>query len=145
MYGTYTLHSLLFVSCIASAAGTRRPRRRATIVGGAAVALAGGALVMAGMRRFNGPRQVSGLAVGDLVTEGVYRWSRNPQYVGWVWVLAGTAVAAASPAAVALAAAYAALVRWWVGVEERHLETTVGEPYNHYRSRTPRWFGPCRD
>jgi len=84
---------------------------------------------------------VSATQVGDLITDGVYRYSRNPQYLGWLAVLAGSSVAGRSAVALALSAAYAAVVNDWITVEERHLEATFGQTYRHYRQATHRWLG----
>ncbi len=95
----------------------------------------------AGMGRFAGPRQLSATRAGALVTSGVYRFSRNPQYAGYVLQLAGLALARRSAVAAALAAGPAAAFRWWVPVEERHLAREFGDTYRAYKARAPRWLG----
>lgn len=111
-------------------------------VAAAGLVLAGVALDVAGMRRFAGPGQLTGTAAGDLVTGGIYRYSRNPQYLGLIAALAGLALLRRSPAALALTAGLAAAYRAWVPVEEAHLARHFGKPYRRYRATAPRWLGP---
>jgi protein-S-isoprenylcysteine O-methyltransferase Ste14 len=119
------------------------PERAATVAGGA-VAAAGTGLCLLGMRRFPGPGQVSGTQNGPLVTGGIYRYSRNPQYLGYVLALTGLATARRSGAALALAGATAAIYAVWVPVEEEHLRSTIGDAYEQYLHKTRRWLGPGR-
>lgn len=85
------------------------------------------------IRTFNEP--------GVLVTNGLFRWSRNPMYLGFVLLLAGTAIllGAATPF---LAVVLFALIadRWYIAFEERALERKFGEDYAAYMRRTRRWI-----
>ncbi len=143
MYAVYTGHAAL-----TAAALHRRwlplplPRRAARATGGALTA-AGTGLCVLGMRRFAGSGQVSGTQTGPLVTGGVYRYSRNPQYLGYILGLLGLAVVRRSGAALGCAGMAAAAYTAWVPVEEVHLERTLGDPYRRYRGRTNRWWGPA--
>ncbi len=78
---------------------------------------------------------------GVLVTGGLFRWSRNPMYLGFVLLLAGTAIllGAATPF---LAVVLFALIadRWYIAFEERALERKFGEDYAAYMRRTRRWI-----
>lgn len=107
------------------------------------VVAAGGALMMAaGMRLFPTGAQINARGDEELVTEGIYRYSRNPQYVGWSLVLAGVALARRSPRGLALAAVYPAAVRIWLPHEEQHLRRTFGDQYEDYLRTSARWLGP---
>jgi protein-S-isoprenylcysteine O-methyltransferase Ste14 len=108
---------------------------------GLAASAAGVAGVAAGMRAFDSVEQVSGTQPGDLHERGVYRYSRNPQYAGFVLAAAGGALARRSAPAGALAAAYATVCTWWVRVEERTLRRTFGDNYDGYQQSAPRWIG----
>jgi protein-S-isoprenylcysteine O-methyltransferase Ste14 len=76
-----------------------------------------------------------------LVTEGVFRLTRNPLYVGVSVALCGVALGLALdwmlililPASVIL---HFAVVRR----EERYLEQKFGDAYRRYRERVPRYF-----
>jgi protein-S-isoprenylcysteine O-methyltransferase Ste14 len=122
-----------------------RPAARPVRIAGVTACVAGLGAVAAGMGDFNGARQVTGTDPGDLKDGGVYRYSRNPQYVGFVLAGAGGAVARQSATAAALTAGYAAICAWWVRVEERSLHRTFGHDYDRYQQRTPRWVGRPRD
>ncbi len=100
----------------------------------------GVALCVAGMQRFVGVRTVAAAEQQPLVTGGVYRWSRNPQYVGYVLALGGLATARRSLPALALTGAVAAVYALWVPLEEHQLRTVLGQPYVDYASRTARWW-----
>lgn len=140
MYATYAVHAA------ATAVALARPRAKCPVpktvtVAGGAMATAGAGLTVAGMSRFQGPAQLSALRRGELVVSGIYRVSRNPQYAGYVLLLAGLALARGSAAAGVLAGGAAAAFRWWVPVEEAHLEREFGDAYRDYRHRTARWLG----
>ena len=104
---------------------------------------AGAGLVVAGTGRFSSLAQLSGTASGSMVRGGVYRFSRNPQYLGAVLALAAVSGLRRSPGVLALSAALAGVYRWWVPVEEQHLAARFGEPYQTCLQRTARWLGPA--
>ena len=76
-----------------------------------------------------------------LVTDGPYRFTRNPMYVGMALAYAGGAVAAQRLWSLAT---LPLVLRWVdravVPREERHLEETFGVEYEAYRGRVPRWL-----
>lgn len=111
---------------------------------GTVLSAAGLALFAAGARPFASFTQLAGRETGDLVTDGIYRYSRNPQYAGNVLLSAGTAVAARSIPASAFTVGMAAVYRVYVVAEEAHLERAFGGEYRRYRDRTPRWLGSPR-
>ncbi len=79
--------------------------------------------------------------VQDLVTYGIFSWSRNPLYNGNFFVWIGFAVISGVmwflPAAVLLfAAEYSLIVRYEEGV----LESTFGRKYLDYKNCVPRWL-----
>ncbi|MFG1691430.1 methyltransferase family protein [Gemmatimonadota bacterium] len=76
-----------------------------------------------------------------LVTDGVFRFSRNPLYLGGVTVLGGialflgTLVTFVFPFALLLI-----LDRFHIPFEERILEAEFGEEFREYRRRVRRWI-----
>ncbi|MPZ72578.1 MAG: hypothetical protein GEU74_05000 [Nitriliruptorales bacterium] len=75
-----------------------------------------------------------------VVTSGIYRWTRNPMYLGHQIFLAGVALATRSPLAVAL---FAVHVPWFdarARDDERALEAQFGATYDAYRRTVPRWL-----
>jgi protein-S-isoprenylcysteine O-methyltransferase Ste14 len=76
-----------------------------------------------------------------IVSGGVYRWTRNPMYLGFLLALAGWAVFLANPAAlVALPAFVAYMNRFQIGPEERVLLTQFGASYAAYCAAVRRWI-----
>ncbi len=78
----------------------------------------------------------------ELVVQGLYRWSRNPMYVGIVSILIGESLLFRSLALLI----YAGIV--FVGFnlfiylyEEPTLKRMFGTSYEDYRRRVPRWIG----
>ncbi len=76
-----------------------------------------------------------------LATGGVYRFSRNPIYLGFTLIYAGFAVAMDNP--VALAGLFPCLIvidRFVVAREERYLDVKFGQEWRAYRVRVRRWL-----
>jgi len=76
-----------------------------------------------------------------LATDGPYRRSRNPIYLGLIFAYLGIAAAVGSLPMAALAAVFVLVLR--VGViarEEVYLAAKFGAAYETYRAETPRWF-----
>ena len=75
-----------------------------------------------------------------LVTSGVYRFSRNPTYLGMEIVLLGWAVVLASPAAALVSALFVAYIdRFQIQPEELTLSVSLGQDYRDYSKRVRRW------
>lgn len=76
-----------------------------------------------------------------LVTEGPYRWSRNPQCLGLVWLYAGLALLAGSTWAL-VSLPLGALIVTWVTIlpEERMLRRQFPLLYPLYAHRIRRWM-----
>jgi protein-S-isoprenylcysteine O-methyltransferase Ste14 len=76
-----------------------------------------------------------------LVTEGAFRFRRNPIYMGEVLVFLGLAELTHNIWFAILAPLFAiALYGLAIRPEERHLETRFGQAYLDYKERTRRWF-----
>lgn len=77
----------------------------------------------------------------DLVTKGLFEWSRNPIFTGMVAVACGTVLAVPGPATAAGAALLLAGVEAQVRlVEEPYLLRTHGERYRDFATRTGRFL-----
>lgn len=76
-----------------------------------------------------------------LVIDGLYRYSRNPMYVGLgliiigIWMLLSTV----SPAIVVIAY-FILLDIYYIRFEEKVLEMKFGEAYIEYKARVRRWI-----
>ena len=76
-----------------------------------------------------------------LVTEGAFRFRRNPIYMGEVLVFLGLAELTHNIWFAILAPLFAiALYGLAIRPEEQHLETRFGQAYLDYKERTRRWF-----
>jgi protein-S-isoprenylcysteine O-methyltransferase Ste14 len=76
-----------------------------------------------------------------LITDGPYKWSRNPMYVGCVAVYVGAALAFGVYVALLLLPLVIALVTILViRREERYMEMTFGSEYLAYRRQVSRWL-----
>ena len=118
------------------------PSRIAIPVGGASI-IAGAGLMRSFVRAFAraqtplDPYKPS----ESIVTDGPYRRTRNPGYLGMTLAYAGIAIAANTPwALVPLPAAIAIIDRGVIAREERYLERKFGAPYLDYRRRVRRWI-----
>ena len=79
--------------------------------------------------------------VQRLVTYGIFRWVRNPLYVGnfliWMGFVVISAVLWFLPIAIVIFAVEYTLI---VAYEEGVLESIFGEEYLEYKQTTPRWI-----
>ena len=76
-----------------------------------------------------------------LVTDGPFRFSRNPMYLGFLLTYLGLALGLNSPVALLLALPCMVVMTWGVVLrEERYLEGKFGQPYRDYKARVRRWL-----
>ncbi len=83
-------------------------------------------------------------AMGKPVTKGVYRFSRNPMYLGTFLLFCGTAIACISWVFLTVTAIFAVLLHLEVMSEERSCLQKYGNSYQEYMSHIPRWIGVPR-
>lgn len=82
------------------------------------------------------PQEASALVIG-----GVYRFTRNPMYLGVLFILAAWAAWLANAAAFVLLPAFVAyLNRFQIAPEERALEARFGAAFAAYRRAVRRWL-----
>jgi len=76
-----------------------------------------------------------------LVTSGVFRFSRNPMYLGFVLVLAGIAILMGSLTPFLVIIAFAILIDTiFIRAEEEMLEQTFGDAWLKYKGKVRRWI-----
>lgn len=76
-----------------------------------------------------------------LVTEGWFRYSRNPMYVAMLAILAGIAMLLGSTTPWLAAAMLAAVLKYrFVEQEEAMLEEQFGDEYLRYKLKVRRWL-----
>jgi protein-S-isoprenylcysteine O-methyltransferase Ste14 len=77
----------------------------------------------------------------ELVVRGLYRYTRNPMYVGILSILLGEAFLFSSQRLFVYAAIVFSLFFVFVTLyEEPHLKKKFGEPYRRYCNNVPRWL-----
>ncbi|MEO8249297.1 MAG: isoprenylcysteine carboxylmethyltransferase family protein [Burkholderiales bacterium] len=109
------------------------------------VAVSGGLLALAGIAVFwrvgttihpHHPGKTS-----SIVTSGVFKFTRNPMYLGLLLVLVSWAIRLANPLPFLLLAAFVWLInRLQIGPEERILSARFGQAYDDYRRSVRRWI-----
>ena len=75
-----------------------------------------------------------------IVTEGPYRYTRNPMYLGHLIFMLGLAATFASWLAAALLAFHALWFHRRVLRDEARLESRFGPPYLAYKAQVKRWI-----
>jgi protein-S-isoprenylcysteine O-methyltransferase Ste14 len=81
----------------------------------------------------------------QLVVRGLYRYSRNPMYVGVLALILGWALLFRAASLLFYALAVAACFHLFVVFyEERHLLAEFGSRYRDYRAEVPRWLPRVR-
>jgi protein-S-isoprenylcysteine O-methyltransferase Ste14 len=110
---------------------------------GAASIITGAALMGSFVRAFGRARTPTDPYAPSeaIVTDGPYRLTSNPAYLGMALTYAGIAVVSnAAWALVPLPVAIAVIDRGVIAREERYLERKFGRPYVDYKRRVRRWI-----
>jgi protein-S-isoprenylcysteine O-methyltransferase Ste14 len=102
---------------------------------GLAIYLSGFALVMVSVVEYRGA------PVDRPVTSGIYRVSRNPQWIGLVLVYLGAAIAVASWLHLALLAVLVTAYHFQILLEERICLQSYGEEFRTYMKQVHRYVG----
>ncbi|HUL94090.1 MAG TPA: isoprenylcysteine carboxylmethyltransferase family protein [Burkholderiales bacterium] len=110
-----------------------------------AMALAGGAFDIAGALSFRRARTtinpMKPYSTTALVSSGVYRITRNPMYVGLLFVLVSWAVFLSSAWALLGPLAFCLYIgRFQIAPEERVLSELFGNEYLAYKVKVRRWL-----
>lgn len=108
---------------------------------GVVVGGAGLVLCLVSMIAFRSMSKILCLDTGTLTTAGPYRWSRNPQYVGWFLFLLGFALNDWSLWCLAALMVVAVSLHLLVLVEEEHLHRVFGGRYREFQRQIPRYAG----
>ncbi len=112
------------------------------LIGGLALIGVGVVTLATGMIEFRSLRRSCGQDISQLVTTGIYRWSRNPQFMGCLLYLSGISLMGRSGFAFVLTGAASLVIYWYtVCLAEPYLERLYGDENRLYKSRTARWIG----
>ena len=110
---------------------------------GALFVIAGFAISFAGAGLFlrRGTAIIPFKPASQLVTSGVYRWTRNPMYLGMALVYAGISIFLNSVVALVFLVLVLAIVQTQViAREEAYLERAFGAEYVVYKRRVRAWI-----
>lgn len=110
-----------------------------------ALAVLGSAVAVAGVVAFRRARTtvnpLTPSAAGKVVSDGIYRFSRNPMYLGFLLMLAAWAAHLSNAAAALLLPAFVAyMTLFQIKPEERALTAKFGPQFSQYMSRVRRWI-----
>ncbi|MGO9611521.1 MAG: methyltransferase family protein [Dissulfurispiraceae bacterium] len=76
-----------------------------------------------------------------LITQGPYRFSRNPMYMGMILILLGLAIYVGTPPFYLSTIAYFAIINFiFCPYEEDKLYNSFGNDYIKYRNRVRQWI-----
>ncbi|MEO0464452.1 MAG: isoprenylcysteine carboxylmethyltransferase family protein [Pseudomonadota bacterium] len=77
----------------------------------------------------------------SLVVEGLYRFTRNPMYLGLLLILSGLAILLGSPVSMIVLAVFVAYITaFQIKPEEARLQEVFGADYLAYMKRVRRWL-----
>ena len=115
------------------------------VASGIVIALLGGVISIAGTVSFRMAKTtvnpMKPEKTSSLVTSGVYRFTRNPMYLGMLLVLVGWAAYLCSPWSLAGPVLFFAYIgRFQIAPEERVLSGMFGEAYVAYCEKVRRWL-----
>ena len=77
----------------------------------------------------------------DLVTDGVYRFSRNPYFVSWILLFAGYSLILKNAILFGLLIPCVWIIRLMILAEEAYLHSAHVDDYARYKKKTPRYIG----
>ncbi|MGL4395580.1 MAG: methyltransferase [Hyphomicrobium sp.] len=83
-------------------------------------------------------------SASGLNTRGIYQWTRNPQYTAAILAYTLLALAAPTPAGIAMTALLCATYALMAFAEEPWLSTAYGSAYAAYAARVPRFVNVAR-
>ena len=130
---------------VARAVGPSALRTEARIAIAAALALAGLALAFAGIREFRAARTTFNPMHPEqavaMVTGGIYRFTRNPMYLGLALLLLAFVVRLSVwPGVIVVLLFVAYMNRFQIRPEEAALEARFGDTAREYRRTVRRWI-----
>jgi protein-S-isoprenylcysteine O-methyltransferase Ste14 len=142
VFGLFLLCVMIFMPNLVLEYATRY-EMPATLLdyAGVIIGLLGLVICVFAMIHFRSVSKILCIDAGDLTRTGPYRWSRNPQYVGWVLFLLGFALNDWSLWCLAALLVVAISLHLLVLIEEEHLRRVFGETYIEFCGKTPRYLG----
>lgn len=91
-------------------------------------------------KRAGGPSGMSQGFPESIVTDGIYKFTRNPMYLGHMIFLTGLTLMTRSPIALAISSS---VIPWYnerAKKDEERLTKIFGQDYTSYKDKVPRWL-----
>lgn len=108
---------------------------------GSILILIGFVIMLLGMNEFKSLKRMSGLDNSILVKSGIYKKTRNPQYLGWFIFLIGLSLIVSSILAFIYVLVFIIIMHIRIiRLEEPYLLDIFGEEYKKYKNTVPRYF-----
>ena len=139
LWGMFVMHGLYSAYWIFGPEGLNPVMKPAVV--GFPLMIIGGVLVIAAMLfpwKFS---RWTGAADTGLETSGLYRFSRNPQYVGYFLLVLGTCLAWWNLTAWIGPVSLIMIIHPLILIEEEHLRSVYGSQFTAYCSRVERYIG----
>ena len=102
--------------------------------------IAGAVVIYLGRYAYGSQQRVYGLLEDELIQHGIYRRTRNPQYVGYAGMFLGAAIVAGSGLALVSTLLFIAVIHVFITwVEEPHMRRTFGDVFDQYARKVSRY------
>lgn len=115
-----------------------------SLIFGSFMAVTGILILGSGFKGFESFARIDGQRADQLITEGIYRFTRNPQIIGYGLIVLSVPFIWNSLLALIAALVYWVGIRKMIMIEEEHLHRTFDQAYAEYCKRTPRYIGIFR-
>jgi protein-S-isoprenylcysteine O-methyltransferase Ste14 len=147
--GKARLAGILFVTSIGMVSyssgiqAARQVAEQPSAIIAAIFSIAGVAMVIIAQLQMGAAWRI-GFREGDapvFVSHGLYRFSRNPIFLGMILLSIGTAIGVGYWWVWLAAALFALSAHLSVLLEEQHLSASFGAAYAAFKSKVPRWIG----
>ncbi|MBW1851033.1 MAG: hypothetical protein JRJ15_06310 [Deltaproteobacteria bacterium] len=115
-----------------------------SLIFGSCLAVTGILILGLGFKGLESFARADGQRVDKLISESIYRFTRNPQIIGYGLIVLSVPFIWNSLLALIAALVYWVGTRMMVMAEEEHLHRIFDQEYGEYCKRTPRYFGTFR-
>lgn len=107
---------------------------------GLSIFILGSLILLTGFVNLGPILRTMGINSNKLRTQGLYRFSRNPQLIGYSLLIISFATLWPSWYVTISIVSYGIIIHRMVLTEEIHLENLFGEEFKQYCKKTPRYF-----
>lgn len=77
----------------------------------------------------------------NMVTDGPFKFTRNPMYLGMMLVLAGAATIVGTKLGLIFPLVFFGVANWWyIPFEESRMAEAFGDKFTEYKSQVRRWI-----